>query len=228
MKKVLQIQFKGWTASPRMPFILSGNSICMHTPSYSTLLGVLGCCLGRPIAADEVKIGFFYKYNSVGMDVETRHRLENKQNKIKPHPKGTDAYYREFHILPELTVWIDRVDWKSYFQNPIGSPSLGASQDLLKIESVQEIDVDAVESANISGTMIPFNSSLRVGGQLVQLAEYYQEADDVEGGRIPKNPMVFIAIPYNSFSKLKMDNLFKLQEDKEVHYFYMHEFGKNA
>ncbi len=41
MDKLLEIQFSGWTATPRLPFVLSGNAVCMHTPSYSLVLGII-------------------------------------------------------------------------------------------------------------------------------------------------------------------------------------------
>jgi len=59
MEDFLEVKLKGWTATPRLPFILSGNAICMPTPSYSMLLGMIGCCLGRIVEAREVNIGFY-------------------------------------------------------------------------------------------------------------------------------------------------------------------------
>ena len=76
MNKLLEVQFTGWTSTPRMPFILSGNAICMHTPSYSMVLGIIGCCLGRIVLPEELKLGFKYHYNSIAQDLETRQRLE--------------------------------------------------------------------------------------------------------------------------------------------------------
>lgn len=76
MDKVLEIQFSGWTATPRLPFVLSGNALCMPVPPYSTILGILGCCLGRFISSTEVKVGFRYLYDTVALDIETRRRLQ--------------------------------------------------------------------------------------------------------------------------------------------------------
>lgn len=225
MEQVLQIKCSGWTASPKMPFILSGNSVCMHTPSYSTILGLLGCCLGRYINADEVSIGFFYSIDSVAQDIETRHRLENKNDKIKPHSKGTDAYKREFHTHPKLTIWIDRTDWKEALQNPKGTPSLGASQDIITIESVEEIAVDKIEKAKVSGTMIPYGLGKKVAGQLVQLAEAFEETPEVGGGRVPTQSKTFVSVPSDSFAELETDYLFQTR-DENKRQFYLHKFGQ--
>lgn len=76
MNSVLKIQFSGWTATPKMPFIISGSpkggSVCLHTPTYSILLGMIGCCLGRIITPTEVQFGFHYTYDSVSKDLEKK------------------------------------------------------------------------------------------------------------------------------------------------------------
>lgn len=223
MDKILEIRFSGWTATPRMPFILSGNAVCMHTPSYSLVLGIIGCCLGRIVLGSEVKVGFKYVYDSIAQDLETRQRLEFDGNRVRQHSKGTDAYSREFHTSPKLTVWINRTDWMEYFKNPIGTPSLGRSQDILKIDSVEEILIEAIIKGKVSGCMLPFSAGLQVGGQLVQLAESYQENEEVGSGRIPTSSKVFIAVPCDNEVEVSFDNLFKTVTEYPQT-FYLHEF----
>lgn len=223
INKVLEIEFSGWTATPRMPFLLSGNALCLPSPTYSLILGIIGCCLGRVISSNEVKIGFYYEYEGVANDLETRQRLEFDGKKVKSHAKGTDAYLREFHVSPKLIVWIDRIDWEQYFLNPIGTPALGRSQDLLKIENVRKVDVENVDEAIISGCMLPFNSNLKIGGQLVQLAEAYEENDIVGSGRRPTKSGVFVAISYDNRAKIKFPNLYQTKEKNSTG-FYLHNF----
>lgn len=221
MDKALEVRFSGWTATPRMPFVLSGNAVCMSVPSYSLLLGLIGCCLGRIIDANEVKIGFNYSYHTVGKDLETRQRLEYDGKKVKSHSKGTDAYSREFHVAPKLTLWLDRSDWEAYFLNPVGTPSLGRSQDILKIESVRIVEIISVTEATISGCMVPFSSDLKAGGQLVQLAEAYQESDEVGGGRKATNTRIFMVIPPDNEAMVNIQNLYQTQEsDRQSFYFH--------
>jgi CRISPR-associated protein Cas5t len=225
--KLLEISFEGWTATPRMPFILSGNSLCMPTPSYSIILGILGCCLGRIVSHDEVNIGFFYEYQTSEIDIETRQRLEFDGKRIKPHSKGSDAYSREFHIMPKLKVWIDRLDWINNLKYPIGTPSLGRSQDILQIKYVKEINVKEIEEAHLSGCMIPFDSSLEIPGQLVQLAEAFQENDSIGSGRTATKSKMFISIHHKSKCKIKFKNLFEASEllpNGEKSQFYLHKW----
>ena len=223
MNSVLEIKFSGWTATPRMPFILSGNAICLPVPTYSLLLGMIGCCLGRLIGPKEVKLGFHYSCDAIATDLETRQRLEYDGKRIKKHSKGSDAYLREFHVNTLLTIWLDRIDWEEYFLNSIGTPALGRSQDILKIESIRKVNVKSEFEILVSGTMLPYNPTMQVAGQLVQLAEAYIENEEIGSGRTPLRTKIFIAIPQDSFNKIQISNLYSTIED-ESQSFYLHTF----
>ena len=224
MDKVLEIQFSGWTATPRLPFVLSGNALCMPVPPYSTILGIIGCCLGRFVSPNEVMVGFQYLYDTVSLDIETRRRLQFDGKKIKNHDKGSDAYAREFHTNPHLTIWIDRLDWEDYFESPVGTPALGRSQDLLHIEKVCVKEVSSVSEADLKGCMIPFNSDYQIPGQLVQIAESYVEGEGIGSGRVPVNPMMFVAVHGDGRGvHVSIPNLYQTQEEHPVS-FYMHTF----
>lgn len=224
MDKVLEIKFSGWTATPRLPFVLSGNALCMPVPPYSLVLGIIGCCLGRFVSPQEVKIGYRYDYDTVGVDIETRRRLQFDGKKIKVHDKGSDAYQREFHVNPKLTVWIDRTDWKEYFDNPIGTPALGRSQDLLEINEVAVKDVISVSEAGLTGCLIPFNPEYTIPGQLMQLAEAYEENEAIGSGRTPIRSSMFVAIhPGKEKIKVERDHLYQIKDDSSIS-FYLHSF----
>lgn len=225
MNSALEVRLSGWTATPRMPFVLSGNAVCMPVPSYSLLLGMIGCCLGRLVQPEEVSFGFRYTFDTVGKDMETRRRLEFDGKKVKPHAKGTDAYVREFHVAPKLTLWLNQTDWETYFLSPVGTPSLGRSQDILSIDSVREVAVESVPEAKISGCMVPFSDDLKVGGQLVQLAEAYRESDEVGNGRIATKTGVFMAIHSDNEASVKMPHLYQTKEEASSS-FYLHHFGQ--
>ena len=139
MENLLEIKFTGWTATPRMPFVLSGNAICLPTPTYSLLLGMIGCCLGRTIEASEINFGFYYKFDTVSNDLETRSRLEFDGKKVKTHSKGSDAYPREFHVNPELTIWLNRLDWRTFFENVVLPTSAAQHQGAVGIKSIKTV-----------------------------------------------------------------------------------------
>lgn len=210
MKEFLEIRFEGWTATPRLPFILAGNALCMQVPSYSTVLGIIGCCLGRLVHQKEVFIGYKYKYDTEAEDLETRHRLEFDGRNVKSHAKGTDAYKRAFHTNPQLTIWIDKLEWEEYFQTPVGSPSLGQSQDLLVIKSVRKVKATKVDQGVISGCMIPFKGTMETSGQLVQIAESFEENEAIGSGRKSFRSRIFLAIPYDADREIRFENIYKV------------------
>lgn len=224
MDKVLEIQFSGWTATPRYPFVLSGNALCMPVPPYSTILGIIGCCLGRFVSPNEVKVGFRYLYDTVSLDIETRRRLQYDGKKIKNHDKGSDAYVREFHTNPYLTVWIDRLDWKDFFESPVGTPVLGRSQDLLQIKKISIKEVVPISEGYVKGCMVPFDANQMIPGQLVQLADSYIEGEKPGSGRVPVNPMMFVAIHGEGKEvQVRNSNLYRILDEPSVD-FYMHTF----
>lgn len=227
MNKILEVQFSGWTATPRMPFVITGGSeggsICMPTPSYSIIMGIIGCCLGRFVESKEVDVGFKYSYGTVAKDIETRKRYENKGKGIVINPKGTNPYKLEFHTFPQLTIWLNRLDWKEYFENPIGTPSLGRSQDILKIDNIRIVEVQPVKQAKISGCMLPFDSSIKAGGQLIQLAEAFNENVEVGSGRTHTKSKIFISIPADNDVEIAYNQLYQTI-DSPVNSFYLHKF----
>jgi CRISPR-associated protein Cas5t len=222
MMELLEIQFKGWTATPRLPFILSGNALCMATPSYSLILGLLGCCLGRLIEPEEVLIGFNYEFDDTANDIETRQRLTFDGKRIRQHDKGSDAHTREFHTSPKLTVWINRLDWESYFREPIGTPSLGRSQDLLEIKSVRRLQVKPIERAVLKGCMLPFHAGLQVGGRIVQIAEAFREDDEVGKGREITISKIFLTVPHDNENAVQMKHLFETEHGMTL---YLHHWN---
>lgn len=228
MDKILEIRFSGWTATPRLPFVLSGNALCMPVPSYSLVLGVIGCCLGRFVSPKEVKVGYKYEFDTVAVDIETRRRLQFDGKRIKVHDKGSDAYQREFHTNPQLTVWIDRTDWKEYFDCPVGTPSLGQSQDLLQIKKVAIKEIISIPETELAGCMIPFDSEQIISGQLIQVAEAFEENEAIGSGRTPIQSSMFVAIHPDSDNKIKVkrNHLYQIKGDLSIS-FYLHSFYGN-
>lgn len=218
MKEVLEITFRGWTATPRLPFVLSGNAVCMKVPSYSILLGIIGCCLGRLVAAEEVNMAVYYEFESESQDIETRQRLEFDGVRVKPNAKGSDAYKREFHTNPKLVLWIDRLDWEKYFHKPQGTPALGRSQDLLWISGIRKVKLKPVDSGIISGCMIPFRSEISIAGQLVQLAESFRELESPGAGRQAVNSDVYVAVPHDAPGRVSIPGLYETEEEKCIYW----------
>lgn len=195
--RLLYVPFRGWTASPRQPRILSGNAVVMPVPSHSMLLGLIGCCLGRLVSSSEVRIGFEYHADDViNADLETTHRLEFDGKTIKPNAKGTAIKSREFHAQPRLSLFVDRTDWREFFESPVGIPCLGQSQDLLwsDLRSIQEVTAVPVSEGHFGHTLIP-GLHTSMPGRILRLVESYDDqASTPQQGRIPRASGCFTAI----------------------------------
>ena len=219
---ILQIEMRGWSATPRMPFIISGNAMCMPVPTYSLLLGLIGCCLGRIVDFGEVRIGFRYTFDEVSKDLEKRNRLKvSKSGKLMPHSKGKDVHTREFHTSPRLILWLNHLDWQFFFENPIGTPALGRSQDLLKITDVRSVRADQIEAGVLSGTLVPFKPGNRLPGQIVQFAEAFRENNDIGSGRASIGSRMFLAIRHDQKVQAQIENLYQTEHGEQ---FYFHDW----
>lgn len=224
---MLQIEMQGWSATPRMPFIISGSqkggAICLPVPSYSILLGLIGCCLGRLVDFEEVRIGFVYTFGEITKDLEKRNRLkfDSKSGRLMQHPDGQDVHLREFHTLPRLTLWLNRPDWRMFFENPVGTPVLGRSQDILFIKRVARVRAERIEAGELSGTLVPFKPGNRLPGQIVQFAEAFRENDVVGSGRSSIGSKMFLAIRPDQNVAARIKNLFQTETGRQ---FYYHEW----
>jgi CRISPR-associated protein Cas5t len=221
---LLCVTFHGWTASPRQPRFLSGDAVVMPVPSYPMLLGLIGCCLGREVSPEEVRVGFEYQADDVtSTDLETSHRLEYKKGRVRPHPEGTAVKKREFHSHPHLTLFIDRPDWKEFFVSPVGIPNLGQSQDLLWIKpsSIREIRATSLEEGYLGKTLLPFVSP-SLPGRILRLAESYEEGDIGEGRRI-RYSGAFTAL-HPPKHPLKLPHLFHVGDILQGRAVYLHEW----
>lgn len=111
----------------------------------------------------------------------------------------------------------------------MGTPSLGRSQDIMKIENISIIEATPVQETTIAGTMIPFDTSLEVGGQLVRLAEAFEEGEGVGQGRKATAVKMFLAIPPDNISKVNINPIFEVVgeqiADNQAKGFYLHAFS---
>jgi CRISPR-associated protein Cas5t len=227
MDKLVHASIRGFTSSFRIPLIVSGNSLCAPVPSYSTLLGLIGCCVGRNVYPQETRIGFEYSFgsdslnNGYGVDTETSHRLILEGDKLKPHPKGPAPKELEFHAYPKLELYLDNLDFYEYLRSPIGIPTLGRSQDLVWISNVEIVDVHKKESGFINGTLIPFPQE-EISSRMLRLPEYFDNTHDGVN-RVSKNIRLFQIVSHEVF--IHNPNLYQIVGNQnEEHVIYLHEW----
>ncbi len=229
MDELIHATVRGITATFRIPLIVSGKSLCSPVPSYATLLGFLGCCAGRAIYPEDVRIGFEYYFGAkamgegFGVDIETSHRLEFKNSRLRPHPKGTAIRSYEFHSYPVLELYVDNMDFLEYLKQPVGIPTFGRSQDLAWIEKVETINVNRLKSGKVGTTLMPFPQE-NIGGRMMRLPEFFDNRKD----GVTREPMsIRLFQIVSAGSVVHNPNLYHVVSDEdEKKAIYIHEWAR--
>ncbi|MDR2944358.1 MAG: CRISPR-associated protein Cas5 [Methanosarcinales archaeon] len=216
-KKLLHVTFEAFSSTFKTPLINTGTMICAPVPSYSTIVGLISCCLGRPLKKDETNIGFTYSYEGDGYDLERTKRLMFSSGKIKKNPESGIAL-RQFHSNPKLEVYLDNLALKSCFLNPVGVPTLGRSQDVAWITKVEEIDSELTESGKIKPTLIPYPCQ-NIGGRVIRYCDYF-ENEELGFVRTPGKMILYQVVPNSEFGiDIFRNNLYRICENEVI---YMH------
>ncbi len=217
--KILHITIKAWTATFRLPLSYSGAGLTSPLPPYSTLLGLIGAVAGREIKFDETGIGYIFRSSGTAFDLETTHRLFMNNGKLK-YQKDTSIFKRQFHINPNLNLYLDNLSFKKYFEYPANSPCLGRSQDLAWITNVEEIEAEEVRGGNIKGTLVPFPVPNAVG-LILNLPDYF---DNSEFGytRGTGKLRTYQAIRYETPANIERKNLYKIEKTDTDEVIYLH------
>ena len=171
--KALHIRFEGFTASFRYPMLRTGTQASTPTPGYSNLLGMIGACAGREVGPEETRVGFEYRCRSTGnTELERTVRWKMGPRGLIPHPEGQGITYRQFHVSPQLDLYLTNRNLRSIFEGPVVTPCFGRSQDIAWIRFVHEIELFPVETGDIGPTLLP-GIQTGIPGIPVRLAEYF-------------------------------------------------------
>jgi len=216
--KLLHINIKAWTATFRLPLLYSGTGLTSPVPPYSTILGLIGSVLGKEVSPDESRIGFVFKSAGVAIDIETTQLLYvDDKGRLKPQ-KDTAIAKRQFHVRPELDLYLDKLSFKTYFEYPANCLYLGRSQDLAWISTVEEIQGEPAEEGIVRGTLIPFPEP-NAAGLILLLPDYFDNSDygyTRETGKLVK----YQAIKYDTPAKIKRSYLVTLPSSGETIYLH--------
>jgi hypothetical protein len=180
---------------------------------------------GRDLLPQEVgKIGYIFQSESKSIDLETTKRLSmNDRGELGPNTrKGDGIAKREFHVNPDLHLYLEHLELRHFFEEPRNIPTLGRSQDICWIVSVKEIFGEPKEEGSVRGTLIPF-PTIGATGLILLLPEWFDNR--VIGytrsiGRLGR----FHAVKYNSpTEKVKLRNLFTVEGQNSC--IYLHDFN---
>lgn len=214
--KLLHAKIVGWTATFRMPLLYSGTGLTAPVPPYSTLLGFIGNLAAREIKPHETRIGYVFKSSGTAIDMETTQRLKMTGNNLRPQEKG--IVKRQFHLNPTLDIYLDNLDFQDFFENPLNTPSLGRSQDLVWIEKTEIIEAESISEAKVGGTLLPFPQS-DASGQILNLPEYFFNDERGYTRRTGKTSK-FVAVKYENASNISRDDLFRINDSETAIYLH--------
>lgn len=208
--KALQVRARGFTASFRLPFAIAGVQVTCPVPTYGTLLGLISCCAGRQVTPADTRIGFEFTSSCKAQDLERIVRWDyntKAPGMPKLNDKGPGIRQREFLVDPTITLLLSNLELEAAFLHPKGIPSLGRSQDLIRIESVDVIDLVPVKEGLIGGTLLPLRAFKDAGipGLLFRVPEF-MEYDAGIRLREPRNNDVFIATSTDPASRTRVSH----------------------
>lgn len=185
--EVYRINITSWTASFRYPNIISGVQPTLEVPPVSTVLGLMNAAAGQYIEHQRLKIGYFFKYEAKGEDLETVYQFKGvKNSKTKQFKKDqynnfvvanknitSNILLRHFLFNNQLSIYLTDNQLIDFFRSPFYQLVLGRSNDLATVESIEKINLIAkTEAVKIRGQVIPLNKHF-LPGQIQALPKYF-------------------------------------------------------
>ncbi len=186
--KLLNVRIRGWTATFRLPFLYSGTGLTSPVPPYSTILGMIGNLAARELYPQDVgRVGYIFRSDGMAMDLERTVRYNVKSGRFEPNTekKRYGIVNRQFHVNPQLDLYIENTELADVFENPKNPPAMGRSQDVCWIETFKDgpykgksfsiVEAFPINEAPISGTLIPFPQE-GASGIIVLLPEWFDNS----------------------------------------------------
>lgn len=170
--KCFKIEISGWTASFRYPNLISGYQPTLEVPPISTVLGLINAAAGKFVTYKNEKIGYYFEFDSTGIDLETIYQMDGNGRTTKNSAKS-NIIRRQFLFNPRLVLYTSNITIASYFRKPVYPILLGRMNDLASVEKISEVQLSPVkDSLEIKGQIIP-TFPFHLAGQIQALPEYF-------------------------------------------------------
>ena len=142
------------------------NESCtsLPVPPPSAIQGLVAAAVGDP-NLQNFAAGWHFRFASIYKDYE---QIVPARTSLKETPSETDVepwrggyrakrtpVSRSYLIEPRLTLYLS-ADLAEAFLAPFYTLRLGRSQDLAWVSAIDEVEVTAVDEAEIQGVVIPF------------------------------------------------------------------------
>ncbi len=154
--KVYRIHITSWTASFRYPNLISGFQPSLVVPPLSTIYGLISAAAGRYICADDLPLGYIFKFGSQIIDLETIYQISSKGNWLQTKP---NVIRRQILFDASLRLYIEEASIAHCFYNPVFQLLLGRSGDLASVRAIEEIELQRVDKLErLRGTIVPMKT----------------------------------------------------------------------
>ena len=189
--EVLKVVVKAPVTSFRYPHFLIGQQITFDMPPPSTIFGHVASALGELPERDFFRFAYCFRYQARSSDLEHQHVISagGKRSTFRHEgaavPVNVDGivqpHLREFLFQPELTLYVDNLELKAAFQEPMFCVALGRSQDLAEIQSVEIVSLQKQQRAYLEDTILPFSMRMQLSiGTTVLMPRYIGPAPQRE------------------------------------------------
>jgi len=153
------------TASFRHPHFLIAKQLTFDAPPPSTIHGLLAAALGDYPDPASFEFAYTFTARRKSTDLEHQHIIYAQGGKFESagqkHTKNIEGsvqpYLREFLFQTRLELYLDPPDLAETFLSPTHCLSLGRSQDLAAVLSVERCHLPLSSAAYIEHTLLPFS-----------------------------------------------------------------------
>lgn len=164
-RTVGKVVIEALTASFRHPHFLIGRQMTFDVPPPSTIHGLLATAAGEYPDPSSFEFGYIFHWERKTADLEKQHVIYSQGGKLESggvrYPKNVEGsiqpYEREFLFRPRLELYLDPPELADVFLSPAYCLSLGRSQDLATVVSVERCELESDCSAYLEDTLLSFD-----------------------------------------------------------------------
>lgn len=162
--KVLRIELDAPICSFRYPHFLVGQQLTFDLPPPSTIYGHVASAMGEFPDPASFQFAYWFSSRAKGNDLEKQHIETLSTSKFTVAGEKYQAavavsiqpVHREFLFDTKLVLYIDKPEWKEYFQSPRFTVVLGRSQDLACYVRIDEVELKKSDRGYFENTLLPF------------------------------------------------------------------------
>jgi CRISPR-associated protein Cas5t len=186
---------------------------------------MIGCMAAQDLTPQIIgRIGYIFQSESKAIDLETTKRLSmNEKGELGSNTrKGDGIARREFHVNPDLHLYLENFELRQFFEEPKNIPTLGRSQDVCWIESIKEIYCEPREKGSVRGTLVPFPTN-GATGLILLLPDWFENTVNGYTRSIARLGR-YQAVNYDSpTGEIRLKNLFAVEGQDSC--IYLHDFN---